>query len=362
MTACEVLEDDDVLGTLSADWRRLSGSHPRQTVFLSHAWALVAARVLSRPRVVVARREGGTVVGLLPLRQHGAGLRFLGAPFSDYNDLLCAAGADRAEVLVAMLDAIDRRPFRSCVLENVWEDSLLFAALPGLPPRLRARVHAVPSAPCPRVVVPEADPSRFAGLAGKGSLNRADNKLQRTGTVRFRHLEDREEILSHLPAFFEQHMGRRAVTGDRSLFHEESARVFLRSLVEALDPKGPLRFAVLDLDGKPIAYHFGFEEQGTFVWYKPSFDVALAKLSPGSVLLRRLFQYSGERNLRIFDFTIGDESFKRRHSTHVLTAHTVRFYPKGLRGRLARVASRLKERLKGHPRLYRALKRLAGRG
>jgi len=361
MTECAIVEDVAGIEALAADWRRLAGGHPRPTVFLSHAWALVAAREGAAPRVVVAR-EGGAVTGLLALREEDQRLRFLGAPYSDYNDLLCAPGADRAGTLAAALDALDRRPFRACLFENVWQDALLLEAIPALPERFRSRVQAVPSGPCPRVVVPESDPAYFQGLVRKDSLKRPDNKLQKTGTVTFRHLEDRDEIVAHLPAFYEQHRGRRELAGDRSLFHDERARAFFRALVETLDPKGPLRFALLERDGKPLAYHFGFEEGGTFVWYKPTFDPALAELSPGTVLLRRLFQYSGERKLRVFDFTIGDEEFKRRHATDVLTAHAVHFRPGGARGRLGHAALAFKERLKRHPRLFAALKRLAGRG
>lgn len=82
--------------------------------------------------------------------------------------------------------------------------------------------------------------------------------------------------------------------------------------MDELDPSSELRFAVLELDGRPLAYHFGFESKRTYLWYKPAFDVGFWKYSPGEVLLRNLLRYARDSELREFDFTIGDESFKQR--------------------------------------------------
>ena len=48
------------------------------------------------------------------------------------------------------------------------------------------------------------------------------------------------------------------------------------------------------------------------MYYKPSFDPALAAHSPGLVLVRHLIARALEGGRRELDFTIGDEPFKRR--------------------------------------------------
>ena len=104
--------------------------------------------------------------------------------------------------------------------------------------------------------------------------------MRRLGSLRFYHLEDRGEIRRHLPRFFDQHILRRALAGGRSHFLVAENRLFYEHLIDGLDPSRELRFGVLELDGRPLAYHLGFEVNGRFTWYKPSFDVDYWDLSP----------------------------------------------------------------------------------
>jgi len=64
-----------------------------------------------------------------------------------------------------------------------------------------------------------------------------------------------------------------------------------------------------------IAAHFGYVFSNHFFWYKPAFEIELAKLSPGEVLLRELMLEMKSREIEYFDFTIGEEAFKARFAT-----------------------------------------------
>src|SRR5262249_39498421 len=85
---------------------------------------------------------------------------------------------------------------------------------------------------------------------------------------------------------------------------------FYRQLVKTLGSKKDVVFTVLRLDGYPVAFHFGFRSGGEFFWYKPTFDIRLAHLSPGEVLLRELFAMAAREGYTGFDFLRGDDSFK----------------------------------------------------
>jgi CelD/BcsL family acetyltransferase involved in cellulose biosynthesis len=80
------------------------------------------------------------------------------------------------------------------------------------------------------------------------------------------------------------------------------------------------------VDGAPAAFHLGFVSEGDLLWYKPSFNPALARYSPGEVLLRELLLYAGEHRLSGLDFTRGDEAFKRRFSDMERCTKSFRFY------------------------------------
>jgi len=71
---------------------------------------------------------------------------------------------------------------------------------------------------------------------------------------------------------------------------------------------------VVSLDGEAIAYHLGFECNGRFIWYKPTFEVALARHAPGEVLIKFLLEEASARGLLEFVFGPGEEPFKYRFS------------------------------------------------
>jgi CelD/BcsL family acetyltransferase involved in cellulose biosynthesis len=249
-------------------------------------------------------------------------LRFHGRPECDYADLLADPG-DACEVAERGLRALlGRGGWRAADLENLREDGILAAALDGLPHDLRRLVSVERQAPCPAVSAAVGGPGVFTALAGKDKLRQYHRKLGRLGPVTFEHLERRDAILEHLPRFFRQHQERSVLAGRDSQFLDHRPRRFYEELVRAMDPATELRFGVLRAGDRVAAYHFGFESNGRFLFYKPTFDVALWDYSPGQVLLRALFEYAEARALGVFDFTIGDEEYKHRFANEVV--HTLR--------------------------------------
>ena len=94
------------------------------------------------------------------------------------------------------------------------------------------------------------------------------------------------------------------------------------------------------------AYHFGFLLDGKYTWYTPTFDPELSAYSPGEVLLRRLFLSFSSDHVREFDFTIGDEAYKKRYANRINKNYTLFLYARRFNSRLFRVARHLKRMLK----------------
>lgn len=107
-------------------------------------------------------------------------------------------------------------------------------------------------------------------------------------------------------------MERWAGTPHPSLFLEPVQRQFYQSMADATSKTGCLRFSRLSLNGKPIAFHFGFLYAGEFLWYKPTFDIELARYSPGEVLVLHLLRASEAKHASVFHFGIVDEAFEHR--------------------------------------------------
>jgi len=127
--------------------------------------------------------------------------------------------------------------------------------------------------------------------------------------------------------FFDQHVRRWQVTPHPSLFCDSANRSFYRALVSDADEVEWLRFTSIELDGRTIASHFGFSHRGSYMWYKPSFEIELARRSPGEVLLRSLLVAAVDERARVFDFGLGDEAFKHRFANRIPLVRTWGLYP-----------------------------------
>jgi len=259
--------------------------------------------------------------------------------------------------------------WHSCVLNNLSANSRIVRHWPALPPALRHKARLHFACPCP-TIVRQANADTFARLAQKESLRRHENKLKRQGQLTFRQLESRQEVLDHLPRFFEQQIARRAWLGQRSHLQDAQHRAFHAALGHELDPAQELRFAALELDGRPIAYHFGFQWNAKFLWYQSGFDVDLWQSSLGEVLIRKLLQYADAAALREFDFTIGGEAYKSRFATLTRDNSVLRLErkPYSVAGTCRRSATwtasaarRIREDLKSRPRMCNALKKTFSR-
>ncbi|HEV2202016.1 MAG TPA: GNAT family N-acetyltransferase [Bryobacteraceae bacterium] len=303
--------------------------------------------------------EHDRVIGIVPLVVRGQTVGFWGSPESDCNDVLCG-DPDAPRVLEAALDFLLQSPLRwkSGLLDNLPSQSRIVRAIPALPSSIRQHLQLVFRCPAPTIMIGQNTAQVLDPLINKDQLKRYDRKLQTRGRVRFRHLGTREEVREHLACFFHQHITRWAMSGMRSDLIRPERRAFFEALVEELDPRTELRFGVLELDSRPIAYHFGLQIAGRLIWYKPTFDVNYWELCPGDVLLRNLFQYARDARLDEFDFSVGDEPFKYRFANGVRHNYALHLesHPAHMRSRVTRIARRAEHLVRQKPEWKAALK------
>lgn len=304
----------------AAAWNDLLARSDTNTVFQTHEWITSWWQIFGAGRSlrIIAVFDRHRLVGLAPLMEERGEpgttlLRFIGDGNSDYCDFLLAE--PRLPVLRQIVAALaeQRGRWRTLRLNNIPQRS--FTAQNIRP--LCAEVHLMPlirqRIDCPTLVF-DPSPARAESVLRKSSLRRPSNYFRAHGKVEFTELTSVDQALSLLPVFFEQHQQRWRGTGSPSLFTDPRVRDFYRVLLERLLPTGWLVFSVVTFDDRPLAFHFGFDYDRRYYWYKPSFDIGHRQHSPGNLLLRFLLQRALERNCREFDFTIGNEEFKRRYS------------------------------------------------
>jgi CelD/BcsL family acetyltransferase involved in cellulose biosynthesis len=247
-------------------------------------------------------------------------LFFVGSGGSDYLDVL--GGPDPA-LLAALLGeaAAATEGFLGIRLHHVSDDSPTRGVL-----TLAAERLGLDLVEEERHVAPALDFAVRSDAAGKTSLVRHERWFRREGELSVEHLTRAGEIEPHLDEFFEQHVARWAPTPHPSLFLDRVQRDFYRRVVRSgLDA---LRFTRVTWDGRPIAFHLGFLSGGSYLWYKPSFDIALARRSPGQVLIRQLLLAAAAEGASTFDLGLGDEPFKQQFATRARAVRTWGLYPR----------------------------------
>jgi CelD/BcsL family acetyltransferase involved in cellulose biosynthesis len=170
-------------------------------------------------------------------------------------------------------------------------------------------------------------PEVAARCTRKKSLVRHENFFRRSGELEVLHSSDPREILPQLDEFFDQHIARRQSTPDRSLFEESKQREYYRDIANIIGPLGWLRFTRVAWSGRPIAFHFGLNYHGRFLFGVPSFDIELQQHSPGEVLLRQLLLEAIREGAAVFDFGPGEEPYKYRFATSEVRLLTWGVYP-----------------------------------
>ena len=360
---CELATDFGQLEALENEWNSIWHSDSRQEIFTRFEWARSIWRVYGPQRRLCTPLvyRDGHLVGILPLSIENGVLGFLGSPRSDYNDILCDVGADSTVLEIALTTLLEEQnravSWKWAMLANVAEQSRLAALLIGLPTALRARLKLVFGIECFSIALSSEKTNEILKSVRTGrTLRRKENYFRRTGDLSLRHLDDREEIKTHLPEFFRQHELRWVLTGKRSQFSDENGRLFYKYLIEEYDPSKELRFSVLEHGGRPIAYHLGFLSRGKFLWYKPTFDIDLWKYSPGEILQKHLFEHIANLDVGEFDYTIGDETYKKRYSNQRKWNYTLLIFPRTPAGTAGMYLRGIQEQLKQRPRIFRFTK------
>jgi len=90
----------------------------------------------------------------------------------------------------------------------------------------------------------------------------------------------------------------------------------------------------LELDGRPLAWHFGFQVNGKFLLYQHTFDLDASDYTPGELLLWSLFEYAKDHVAREFDFGKGAEPYKDRFANHSRETFSLFVEPPRLAGRV----------------------------
>jgi CelD/BcsL family acetyltransferase involved in cellulose biosynthesis len=283
-------------------------------------WVLAHAACFARDEDVFVHTlhdTRGALVAVLPFKHEPRRGRFAlrrvqfladGSFDSDYNDVPCVPGSERA-VAAAAIDLFARKTHADAVLlAMVRRDSPFLAAVCA---ELVARDLPVRSSPASGGAF-DLHGSFEDHVASLGSRMRSKVRqaLRRSEAATFERLTNPSELAAWLDALFDLHGRRWRAVGRAGSFADERRRTFYATFLPEELRAGRLEFARLVRDGRPIALQLGVLRGTTYHQIQEGYDPALEEERPGTQLRARMLKDLVERGVRRYDFMEGFSQHK----------------------------------------------------
>jgi len=304
-------------GHLVAAWEGVLQRCPSATVFQTPEWILPWWRHLSGTRVpltlVASSADGPVAIAPLALQRAAAGrvVRFAATGVSDYLDFVVAQGHERefAQSLFPFLadircDLLD--------LQQVPEHSPCAREIVQAARERGLRVHTEAQEICPAIPLPDTWDDYRAGL-GKSMRENVSYYPRMVAKRLGARIEgpdsDGIERLDQVMALHQARWRRRLLPGS---FFSRRVQHFHREVAQGMSRRGALAVYSLWVDGWAGAGLYCFEHGDTVFYYSGGFHPALARYSPGTVLVARAIADAIARGKRRFDLLRGAEPYKYR--------------------------------------------------
>jgi CelD/BcsL family acetyltransferase involved in cellulose biosynthesis len=315
----EIPEDPD----LSEAWNTLVLAMDNPEVFFTYQWALAASRGFQQhlSPLLFLMYESGQLAGVVALAIDPDAPRaafFLTSSTADYCDIV-STPANRKAVLLALLQEIKNLGLNDLVLANVPANSATLKELPSVAGSRHFHLTSRTAYNCGVIQLggEEQRETLLRTLASRGREKRALKKLSTLGSVKVIHLTEPEQIGESLESIVSAQISRFLASNRVSPLVGPERRTFLRQLSDLLSHSGWLKISQLEIDGRPVAWNYGFRFGGSWFWYLPTFQMEYEHVSPGSCLLRLMVEEGAkDASLQWLDLGLGDEPYKERFANN----------------------------------------------
>jgi len=371
----------DSLEACATVWRAFEALADH-TVFQTHgflsAWfATVGAKGHVTPAIVIGRSAGGDILFLLPLAVERRGflrrLTWLGSDLCDYNAPLLAP-AFAAITCERRFTALWQRVRAALMADRRFRhDTVVLEKMPETVggqrnPFTYLPLTANPSGAYVATLFGDWE-SYYAEKRSSGTRknDRAKRrKLGDLGEVRFVEPTTEEDLRRTLAELFRQKSAQFARMGVADLFARPGCAAFFLALATDPATRSTVHVSRLDVGETMAATNFGLVHGGRYYHILAAYsDGEVARFGPGAAHLRDLLRIAIERGCREFDFTIGDEPYKREWSDRTLVLHDFHAAanPAGwLVAHAVRSLARVKRTIKQTPALWNAFTRTRALG
>lgn len=312
------------LDLIEADWRAFEETADC-TVFQTFDWLSTWFRNIGvhehgKPAVVIGRHEG-TILFLLPFALEGrADLRkivWLGSYLCNYNGPVLARDFSRRVTppqfvqIWQDVQSLLRRQLGHDIVDlekmpvMIGEQANPFCAM-GVTPHVNdAYLTAV-----------GADWEAYYAAKRSSSTRRTDKKKRKRladhGETRFITAGNRDDVVRCVDELIDEKRRSYAKLGVANMFEWPGYRDFFVDLATGAQSSGLTHVSRVDVGEKTVAANFGLTYRGRYYYILAGYDEGdLARFGPGAIQLQDVMRYAAENKCPLFDFTIGDEPYKR---------------------------------------------------
>ena len=314
------------LSAVEPDWRDFE-RRADGTVFQSFDWLAtwqrhIGALTGARPAIVVGRDAGG-ILFILPLSTRAVGfareLTWLGSDLCDYNAPLLAQGFsqqfDRAGFMALWAGITECLQGSARHRYDVVNLTKMPAMVGGQPnPLLHLGVTVNPSGAYLTHLT--GDWETFYAAKRSSTTRRRDRtkrkRLSDFGEVRLVNPASAAETLSALDLLMVQKARLFSHMGVGNLFARPGHAEFYRALASEPATRSLVHVSRLDVGATAAAVNLGLTWRDCYYHLLASYDDGeLSRFGPGAAHLHDLLHQAIDRGFKVFDFTIGDERYKR---------------------------------------------------
>lgn len=360
----------DDLAAVEQDWRAFE-RHADCTVFQTFEWLSawqrhIGARNNVRPAIAVGRDSLG-ILFMLPLSTRPAGfareLTWLGTELCDYNapllDSRFSGSVDMEEF---------KRLWHAIVLNLQGNPRLRFdlIRLEKMPATVGAQRNPLLSLgvtlnPSGAYATPlGADWETFYASKRSTSTRQRDRskrkRLAGLGDIKLVTADSTSATLQTLAILMEQKAQSFARMGVSNLFRRPGHVEFYRAIATDPRTRAFVHVSRLDIGSQPAAANIGLMFRNTYYHLQASHaDGDIARFGPGAVHLHELMRYAIEYGFNAYDFTIGDERYKRDWCDEAVNLYdhiSVATWRGAAAGARAMATQRLKRSIKQSPWLW----------
>lgn len=342
----EVIESEERLSELAADFDRLSQGIPFRGWDWQHAWWRHFRGAHDRLCVLAARDARG-VQGIAPLFRswHWAKGRVItllgsGEVCSDHLTLLCAAGreAQFAQMVAQWLTDDAAGTWDRLELEGVDGDDRPIELLAG---RLEAMGQAVQRQELPaawRIALP-SDWEDLLARVSKNHRKRVRRLLRAvvdTPRAKLRTVDSAGNLPQGFDILRRLHQMRHESLGQRGCFASPRYDAFHREVCQRLLAAGRLRLEWLEVDGQPAAVTYDLLGDNTVYSYQTGVATSRLEDSPGAAQLAATLRCAVADGYAYYDLLRGNEPYKTSWQAEPRRLEKVIVTAPHLRGRVRR--------------------------